>query len=109
MQKLSLQDIFINNLKFYRKKCGFSQEVLSEKLNKGTNYINKIESRASFPTVQVIEKIAFVLGIKASNLFDDNSVPKNIINSDRERFVSEVTETLYQKLTEDLKSILEKI
>ena len=109
MQKLSLQDIFINNLKFYRKKIGFSQELLAEKLNKGTNYINKIESHASFPTIQVIEEIAEVLGIKAYQLFEEESTPQNIITSDRDRFVSDVTETLYKKLTADMKSILEKI
>ena len=109
MKNLSLQEIFINNLKFYRKNCGLSQEALSEKLNKGTNYINKIESRASFPTIQVIEEIADILEIKASQLFEDDSTPKNIISSDHERFVKEVTDNLYAKLSADMKSILEKI
>ncbi|MBQ7753980.1 MAG: helix-turn-helix transcriptional regulator [Treponema sp.] len=109
MQKLSLQDIFINNLKFYRKKMGFSQETLSEKLNKGTNYINKIESHASFPTIQVIEEIAETLKIKAHQLFEEESTPQNIIATDRDRFISDVTESLYKKLTADMKNILEKI
>ena len=109
MKNLSLQEIFINNLKFYRKNCGLSQEALSEKLNKGTNYINKIESRASFPTIQVIEEIADILEIKASQLFEDDSTPKNIISSDHERFVKEVKDNLYAKLSADMKSILEKI
>ena len=109
MHNISLQDIFINNLKFYRKKAGFSQESLSEKLNKGTSYINKIESRASFPTIQVIEEIADILDIKACKLFEDDTAPKNIIASDRERFVKDVTDKLYSKLAADMKSILEKI
>lgn len=109
MQTLSLQEIFVNNLKFYRKKCGLSQEALSEKLNKGTNYINKIESRASFPTIQVIEEIAATLGIKAARLFEEESVPQNIVTSDRDRFVSDVTETLYQKLSADMRVILERL
>lgn len=109
MKNLSLQEIFINNLKFYRKKCGLSQEALSEKLNKGTNYINKIESFASFPTIQVIEEIADILGIKACQLFEEDSTPKNIITSDRERFVKEISDTLYEKLSADMKNILEKI
>ena len=109
MQNLSLQDVFLNNLKFYRKKCGFSQEALSEKLNKGVNYINKIESHASFPTIQVIEEIAKILKIKPAQLFEEESVPQNIIESNREKFVEDVTETLYQKLTADMKTILEKL
>ena len=109
MENLSLQEIFLNNLKFYRKNAGLSQEALSEKLNKGVNYINRIESRASFPTIQVIEEIADILEIKASQLFEDDSTPKNIITSDRDRFVKEVTDNLYTKLSADMKSILEKL
>ena len=109
MQTLSLQDMFINNLKYYRKKCGLSQEALSERLNKGTYYINKIESHASFPTVQVIEQIAQILGIKAAQLFEENATPQNIIVSDRDKFIADVTETLYQKLTADMKNVLEKL
>lgn len=106
---LALQDIFINNLRFYRKAANFSQESLSSKLGKGTKYINKIESGISFPTIQVIEEISEVLGIKAYQLFEEESTPQNIISSDRDRFVSDVTETLYKKLTADMKNILEKI
>ena len=106
---LALQDIFINNLKFYRKAANYSQESLSAKLGKGTKYINKIESGISFPTIQVIEEIAEILGIKAHQLFEEESTPKNIISTDRDRFISDVTETLYKKLTADMKVILEKI
>lgn len=109
MEKLSLQEIFLNNLKYYRKKRGLSQESLSEKLNKGVNYINRIESRASFPTIQVIEEIADILGIKPYKLFEDETAPKNIISSDRDRFIKEITDNLYTKLSADMKSILEKI
>lgn len=109
MSNLSLQEIFLNNLKYYRKQNGLSQEALSEKLNKGVNYINRIESHASFPTIQVIERIAEILGIKAYQLFEDENVPKNIITSDRERFVKEVTEILYQKLSADMINIIGKI
>lgn len=109
MQNLSLQELFINNLKFYRKKCGLSQELLSEKLNKGTNYINKIESHASFPTIQVIEEIAQILNIKAAQLFEEDTTPHNIITNDRDKFIADVTETLYQKLSADMKTIIEKL
>lgn len=106
---LTLQEIFISNLKFYRKKRGLSQEALSERLNKGTNYINKIESRASFPTVQVIEQIARVLEIKAAQLFEEDGSPQNIIRTDREKFLVDLTETLYEKLSADMRSVLERI
>ena len=83
--------------------------MLSEKLDKGVNYINRIESHSSFPTIQVIEDIAKILNIKAAQLFEEDKAPQNIITSDRDKFVADITETLYQKLTADMKSILEKI
>ena len=73
------------------------------------SYINKIESRMSFPTIQVVELIAEELGIKAYQLFEEERTPRNIILSDRNKFVSDVTETLYDKLSADMKSILEKL
>lgn len=106
---LTLQEIFISNLKFYRKKRGLSQEALSERLNKGTNYINKIESRASFPTVQIIEQIARVLEIKAAWLFEEDGSPQNIIRTDREKFLADLTDALYEKLSADMRSVLERI
>ena len=106
---LTVQEIFISTLKLYRKKRGLSQEALSERLNKGTNYINKIESRASFPTVQVIEQIARVLEIKAAWLFEEDGSPQNIIRTDREKFLADLTDTLYEKLSADMRTILEKI
>ena len=78
-------------------------------MSKGVNYINRIESHASFPTIQVIEEIAKILGIKAYQLFEEETTPENIITSDRERFVTEVTNVLYEKLTADMKNILEKL
>ena len=109
MPQITLQDIFINNLKFYRKESKLSQEALSEKLNKGTNYINKIESRASFPTIQVVEQIANTLGIKASQLFEENRTPRNIVEIDRDKFISDVTEKLCIKISAEMKTILEKL
>ena len=106
---LSLQESFINNLKFYRKKSGFSQESLSNRLGKGTKYINKIESGVSFPTIQVIEEIAEVLNIKASKLFEDDSTPQNIITYDKKQFIKDVTDSLYEKLSADMEAILKKM
>lgn len=105
---VSLQEIFIRNLKFYRKKQGLSQEALSEKLNKGTNYINKIESRASFPTVQVIEQIAQTLEIKASWLFEEKGSPINSIKFNTEDFVRQIADELYDRVSAAVISYFEQ-
>ena len=72
------------------------------------SYINKIEARASFPTVQVIEQIADILHIRPWQLFADEICPQNIVRTNREIFISELSDTLYKKLSADMCQILEK-
>lgn len=55
---MALQETFINNLKFYRKKAGLTQAQLALLIDKSFNYINGIECGVSFPPPDVIEKIA---------------------------------------------------
>ena len=65
---MSLQQTFIANLRYFRKKKGLTQKDLSIYLNKGYNYINCIEGGNSFPPPAVIDQIAQVLGIDPGQL-----------------------------------------
>jgi transcriptional regulator with XRE-family HTH domain len=66
---MTLQEIFIVNLKKFRKARGFSQMVLSEKCDTTSNYIGQIEMGRRIPSFQKIEKIAAALGIHSFELF----------------------------------------
>ena len=66
---MTLQKVFIANLKKIRKERGFSQMVLSEKCDTTSNYIGQIEMGRRIPSFEKIEKIAAALEIPFFELF----------------------------------------
>jgi len=66
---MTLQQIFIANLKKIRKERGFSQMTLSEKCDTTSNYIGQIEMGRRIPSFEKIEKIAAALEIPIYELF----------------------------------------
>jgi transcriptional regulator with XRE-family HTH domain len=66
---MTLQQIFIANLKKIRKERGFSQMALSEKCDTTSNYIGQIEMGRRIPSFEKIEKIAAALEIPSFELF----------------------------------------
>ena len=97
-----LRDIFIRNLKYYRKQSGLSQEKLSYAINMSMNYINQLENKNSFPPPEIIDKISNVLKIKPVKLFDENQCPTNIIASQRSAFAEELAKNVQERLRIDI-------
>jgi transcriptional regulator with XRE-family HTH domain len=62
--RMTLKEVFIHNLKEFRKKEGLSQMKLAEYCNTSPGYIGEIEIGRKFPSTEMIEKIAFVLRIE---------------------------------------------
>ena len=75
---LTVQELFIINLKAYRKLRGISQMQLAELCGSSTGYIGEIESGKRFPSVKMIERIALALGIESWHLFKNE--PVNLSN-----------------------------
>lgn len=102
MQK-SLEEIFRENLRFYRQRAKLSQEKLSSLLDKNINYINMIESGKSVPPLSMIEQISSILKIKPhyflepaeeNSAFDKNSFIENASLQIAEKAKSILTELL---------------
>ena len=106
---MSLQEIFIDNLKFFRKQKKLTQMELTLAIDKGYNYINGVEQGKLFPSVEVIEKLAEVLEISPAALFDENSVAKHIIKLNKEYLAEEISKDLRTALLQDFKKELTKI
>jgi transcriptional regulator with XRE-family HTH domain len=66
---MTLQEIFIINLKKYRKMRGVSQMTLAELCDTSGNYIGQIEMGRRIPSFEKIEKIANALQIDTYRLF----------------------------------------
>jgi len=73
---MTLQQIFIANLKKFRKERGFSQMTLSERCDTTSNYIGQIEMGRRIPSFEKIEKIAAALEIPYHELFVTDIIEK---------------------------------
>lgn len=64
-------NIFANNIRFYRKKLHYTQEVLAEKADISISYIKQIESKKEFKnlSLSVMQKIAKTLNVTIQQLF----------------------------------------
>ena len=69
LTSMTLQEIFIANLKKARKERGFSQMTLSTKCDTTSNYIGQIEMGRRIPSFEKIEEIAAALEIPSHKLF----------------------------------------
>ena len=63
---------FIENLRFWRKKRGLSQQKLSEMVNVSPNYLNAVENGKNFPSPEVIQQVSDVLELMPYQLFLEN-------------------------------------
>ena len=70
----NLRQLLGSNIKIYRNACGLSQSKLAEWVDTSTNYISAIEAGRRFPSVEILEKIAFALKIDTPELFSTKNV-----------------------------------
>ena len=68
-KKTNIKEIFAANLKENRRKKGLTQEKLAEKADVSLRYIAMLELGKSFPSGEMLEKLAQVLDIQAFQLF----------------------------------------
>ena len=101
----NLRQVFINNLRRYRKAKKVRQLDLAVEIGKSPNYINSIENGKYFPPPETIERIADFLGVEPMLLFSRQS--DEIPFSSRESS-TEFAEVLYARLKADLHEILKK-
>ena len=96
------QSIFVQNLRKHRRKCGLTQAQLAEKVNVSTHHIGMIELSRNNPTLELVERIAKALNIKAYELFIDPLSP----NEELERLRMEIKDDMKQLLDETLERAL---
>lgn len=89
---MELREIFISNMKRYRKNGRISQMKLAERCNTSTSYIGEIEIGKKFPSVEMIQKIATALDIQPFQLFmQDSDLPNTTFQSTEKK-----TELIYK-------------
>lgn len=99
---MAIREIFAQNLKMNRRRCGFSQEKLAEKADVSTHYIAILEIARSFPASEVLERIAGALGIEIYELFLVPHAP----NVELAQFRQEIRDDMRQ-LCEEVKQTVD--
>jgi len=69
IEKIDIKEIFAANLKENRRKKGFTQEKLAEKADISLRYLAMLELGKSFPSGEVLEKLANALDIQSFQFF----------------------------------------
>jgi transcriptional regulator with XRE-family HTH domain len=72
---MTFQELFIINLKDYRKTEKISQAKLAELCESTQAYIAEIEVGKKFPSPDMIERIASALGVESYCLFQNMKIP----------------------------------
>ena len=100
-----LQEIFIRNLRFLRKKGEISQLKLSEMINVSPNYLNAVENGKNFPSPEVIQRISDSLGVMPYQLFLEHPMEtdSSAINS-----ISSELLGIKQKLCREIDGLIQK-
>lgn len=101
----SIRETFVNNLKFYRKQKGISQEKLSYAVGKSIAYINQIENKDTWPQPEIVDKIAEVLEISSSALFEENGSPENLKKGFAEKYGKTIEAEIMWRIEKDVKEV----
>lgn len=94
---IDISKLFGENLRKLRKEANLTQEQLSEKLEISQKHLSKIETGNQFASAQLISKIANVLEINPSQLFEvlnENNFPKQLANN----IISRITTNLINEI-----------
>jgi len=70
---MTFQELFIINLKDFRKSKKISQAKLAEMCDSSQAYIAEIEVGKKFPSPEMIEKFAVAFGVESYYLFQNNT------------------------------------
>lgn len=103
MNEIPIETVISENIKSLRKKLGWSQELLAEKTGVSAPYITQIEIGKRTPSLDIVEKLAFALGVEYKTLFETNKTEtpnslefsKHILES---KLISAVTDTIRNEL-----------
>ena len=71
----NLKTTIANNLVFYRKLAGFTQNELAKKLNYSDKAVSKWEHGETLPDIVVLKKLSTLYGVSVDALISEDSKP----------------------------------
>ena len=99
MNKIPIEDVIRENIKSLRKRLGWTQELLAEKTGVSAPYITQIEAGKRTPSLDIVEKLAFALGVEYKTLFETgNADGRHLLESE---LISTVADTIHRAFQEE--------
>jgi len=65
---MHIRDVFARNLRRLRQERGFSQEALAHEVGIDRTYVSSLERRIYACSIDLVDRLAVVLGVEASDL-----------------------------------------
>lgn len=111
----TIQNLIGNNLRFFRKARGFTQEHLAQRVQVSPSYIGYLERGEKTPSLDLLHRLAQALGIESAQLLQGTEAVDNpdlhrlmLLLADKEprdiQFLHDVA-MAYFKAIEDLKAM----
>jgi len=75
-----LQELFINNIRFYRTKANFTQIDFAAEIEVSPNYLNAVENGKYFPSPDVLQRMCDSLELSPYQLFLEQPEISNLQN-----------------------------
>ena len=103
MNEIPIETVIKENIKSLRKQLGWSQEALAEKTGVSAPYITQIEVGKRTPSLDIVEKLAFALGVEYKTLFEVQNTDKTDAFSDfskhilETKMISAITDTIHNE------------
>jgi transcriptional regulator with XRE-family HTH domain len=88
--KSKLRHILATNIRKHRQLLGYSQAKLAENANIAPGYLATIELEKSFPSDEIMERIANALKIDVTELFSITCYPVEEIRKFQKAVIDEV-------------------
>jgi len=104
----NIRDLLAKNMRLYRNAQGSTQAYLAEKVGTSTHYIGMIENKNKFPSPEMIERIAFALGIDTIDLFMNERKTPETLKAFRKATIKDVKSVIGQFLDEKLADLDKK-
>lgn len=103
MNEIPIETVLSENIKSLRRRLGWSQEFLAEKTGVSAPYITQIECGKRTPSLDIVEKLAFALGVEYKTLFETRNIleNENSVNLSKyileTKLISAVTEIIHRE------------
>ena len=108
-----LRILFSQNIRKYRQRKGWSQEILAEKMEISTNYLSDIERKRGWVSPFSLVKLANALEIEVFELFKpEESAPSNVkttVNQCLDDFSASLRVSFEKSLTDSMRKIRENL